>query len=197
MKARMQEQLVVDLQNKFGPLFAANGLSDESSKEACALMVAQQMEMMDKLRPSPGSPPPPLSEVEKLRIGQQEQLREKLGDKAYGAFRQFNRDRKADRMVSQLEESARSSDVAFTKEQLDQVRTVLAKERVVPQIDVSKLPPIDLSIPPDSQSLPAGPLPEVPENPVLQESRTILNPEQLRLLENVLKAPPTRAPRRR
>jgi hypothetical protein len=191
IKERLRANLVVSLQNSYGKLFLENGLSAEQSGEACSLMVDQQMEMLNLLRPRPGEPPPPIQEVERVRISQQDQLREKLGEKASAALNQFNRDRSASTVVSRLEESARSSGVSFGSEQLEQVRSVLAKERVS-KIDVSSLPPIDVAVLRQNQAVSPGPPPVLPENPVLQEVRSILTPEQVLLLEKVLKTRPPR-----
>lgn len=190
---RLRSNISVSLKNAYGKLFLENGLSAEKSDEVYSLLMTQQLEMLGLLRPRPGGPPPPIQEVERLRLSQQDQLREKLGDKAYAALNQFNRDRNASRVVSRLEESARSSGVSFSGEQLEQVRSVLAKERVS-KIDVSNLPPIDLEALRQNQAAPTGPPPVFPENPVLQEVRPILTPEQVQLLDNVLKTRPPRSP---
>lgn len=200
VKARMKESLVVGLQNVFGPLFLENGLSEEQAAEACALMVTQQMEMFNLLRPRPGGPPPPIQDVEHLRTSQQDQLREKLGEKAYAALNQFNRDKVADRLASRLDESARQSGVALSGDQFDQIKGLLAKERVS-HLDVSNLPPINFESLREEMSGQPVPLPAPPatanEDPVLQDARSILTSEQLRLLENVLKTRSRPPPRRR
>lgn len=188
---RMKANLAVSLQNAYGGLFLENGLSAEQSDEVCSLMVAQQMDMLNLLRPRPGESPPPIQEVERLRTSQQDQLREKLGEKAFAALNQFNRDRSASRVVSRLEESARSSGVTFSSEQLEQVRSVLAKERVS-KTDLTNLPPMDFATLRANQAGSPGPPPISPQNPVVQEVRSILSPEQVLLLEKVLKTRPPR-----
>lgn len=125
IKKKLEENFRKSIEESHGEFIAT--LSPELQEKVRTLLLNHRLGLGDLL--VPGSPPPPVEKLMERDKAHEEELKQTLGEKAYGELSEYKKTIPSRRDVSKLEEKAASLGVPLTPEQKSSVLEIITAER--------------------------------------------------------------------